>query len=165
MNSHLARLAAFLVVPLSVCRADEVFPVIHNQPIAIRVFDGNEGLPQSGVRVILVAGYDRADLRNELWHEEARTDGNGMLHLSSGLRNFPFLQLRILKRHACQPAFARAVFSVERIRGEGLSGVNGCGDAVAREVPGMLTVFVKAKKAGKAKPANSSETEPTWQKH
>ena len=139
----------FLFVPVLLCRATEVFPVVHKEKLAIRVVDGKQARPQSGVLVLLAAGYTGSDLNQELWHEEGRADGDGVVRVPDELSNFPYLRVQVLKRHGCEPG--RPVFSVDRIRGEGLSGLNRCGAAVVSESPGMLTVFVRAKKAAGSK--------------
>jgi len=57
----------------AVCGADEVFPVLHGDPIAVRVLDGKDGNPQARTRVVLTAGYDRRDLKLAQWREELLT--------------------------------------------------------------------------------------------
>jgi hypothetical protein len=137
---------AMLMVTACVCSADEVFPVVHHEPIAVRVVDGKGGRPQARVRVLLTAGYDRRDLALGLWREEAVTDAEGQVRLSDALRNLPLLRMEVLKRHVCS-AGTKAAISVERIRLSGLSGANRCGFAFAENVPGVFTVFVKGKGA------------------
>jgi hypothetical protein len=139
----------------AVCSADEVFPVAHKEPIAVRVLGGKDGMPQAKVHVILVAGYDRRDLDLGMWREEAVTDEAGMVRLSDALRNLPLLRVEVLKRGACAPDAGGAATSVERIRRDGLSTANRCGTVVAAAAPGVLAVFVKGKKAG-AKTAQPS---------
>jgi len=137
------------------CAADEVFPVVHNEPITLRVLDGKAGKPQPHVHVILVAGYDRHDLDLELWREEAATDAAGEVHLSDALRNLPFLRVEVLKHRACATSAGDAAASVERIRRDGLSATNRCGALAMENAPGVFTVFVKAGKT--AKPENPSK--------
>jgi hypothetical protein len=137
---------AMLMLTARVCLAGEVFPVVHHEPIAVRVLDGRGGGPQAWVRVVLVAGYDRRDLRLALWREETLTDADGEVRLSEALRNLPLLRVEVLKRHACSSG-REAAIGVERIRLSGLSGANRCGFASAENAPGVFTVFVKGKRA------------------
>jgi hypothetical protein len=148
MNRNLAIWVgvAMSMVTARVCSADEVFPVVHHEPIAVRVLDGKGGRPQARVRVVLTAGYDRRDLGLRLWREEAITDAEGMVRLSDALRNLPLLRVEVLKRHACS-AGTGATITVERIRLSGLSGANHCGFASIDDAPGVYAVFVKGKKA------------------
>jgi hypothetical protein len=129
----------------AVCSADEVFPVVHNEPIAVRVLEGKNGAPQAKVHVLLMAGYDRRDLDLGLWREEAVTDEAGIVQLSDALRNLPLLRVEVLKRSSCA-ADADAAVSLERIRRDGMSAANRCGTVVVGDTPGMLAVFVKRKK-------------------
>ena len=151
MNRNLAILIVgagpvFGLLGGAACRADEVFPVVHNEPIAVRVLNGKDGHPQPQTHVVLTAGYDRRDLKQRLWREEALTDAAGMVQLSSALRNLPLLQVEVLNRPGCAPGADSAVLSVERIRGSGLTSANRCGSAVVENAPGVFTVFVKGKK-------------------
>jgi hypothetical protein len=146
MNRMLSIGAAGLVVLIAgaTCAADEVFPVVHNEPIAVRVLDGKTGKPQPHTHVLLVAGYDRRDLRLAMWREEAVTDEAGEVHLSDAQRNLPLLRVEIINRHACASEASSAAASVERIRRDGLSGANRCGTFAGADAPGVFTVFVKA---------------------
>ncbi len=139
---------AMALLGAAVCWADEVFPVVHPEPIAVRVLEGKNGTPQARVHVVLVAGYDRRDLALGLWREEAVTDAAGMVHLSDALRNLPLLRVEVLKRGSCAADGGGSALSVERIRRDGLSAANRCGTFVAVGMPGVLAVFVKEKKAG-----------------
>jgi hypothetical protein len=80
------------------------------------------------------------------------------------LRNLPFLRVQVLKRHGCEPASGRAALSVERIRRDGLSGVNRCGTTVVGEVPGVFAVFVKAKTPRSQKTDRTSELPQTLER-
>lgn len=147
MNPSLAvcngALLAFLAFgPTS---ANEVFPVIHNQPITVRILDGKDGNPQARAHVVLVAGYDRRDLRLGLWVEEKITDAEGTVQLSDAHRNLPFLRVEVLKHRPCQPDSAESAWSVERIRRNGLSAANRCGTIMVADAPGVFTVFVKGR--------------------
>jgi hypothetical protein len=136
-----------MVLPAAaVCRATEVFPVVHNEPLSVRVLDGRSGRPQAAVHVALVAGYTQRDLALEMWREEAMTDAAGMAQVSNALRNLPLLRVEVLHLHGCAPAAETMVLSVERIRGGGLSAANRCGAVVAENAPGVMTVFVKGKR-------------------
>jgi len=138
--------AAMAILAAAVCSADEVFPVVHKEPIAVRILEGKTGTPQARVHVVLVAGYDRRDLDRGVWREEAVTDEAGKVQLSEGLKNLPLLRVEVLKRGACAPDAGDAAISVERIRRDGLSAANRCGTFVATDAPGILAVFVKGKK-------------------
>jgi hypothetical protein len=129
-------------------QADEIFPVMHNEPIAVRVLNGKDGHPQTRTHVVLTAGYNRQDLKLALWREEAVTDSEGRVPLSNALKNLPLLQVEVLNRSGCAPGAESAVLSVERIRGSGLTSANRCGSTVAENEPGVFTVFVKGKKGG-----------------
>jgi hypothetical protein len=142
--------AAVLLRTIPACATNEVFPVVHNEPIAVRVVDGKHGSPLPHEHVVLVAGYDRRDLNLALWREEAVTDAEGKVRLSNALRNLPLLRVEVLKRHICAAGAGDAVFSVERVRLNGLSGANRCGIIALVDAPGMLTVFVKGKKGDAA---------------
>jgi hypothetical protein len=133
--------------------AGEVFPAIHDEPITVRIVDGKAGKPQPKMHILLVAGYNRRDLTLGLWKEEAVTDGAGTVHLSDSLRNLPLLQVAVLKRRACEPDMTSSAWSVERIRRDGLSSANRCGAFTFPDAPGVFTVFVKAPKEKKPKPA------------
>jgi hypothetical protein len=155
---------AAMALLAAACPADEVFPVVHREPIAVRVLAGKDGSPQARVHVVLVAGYDRRDLALGLWREEAVTDATGAVRLSDALRNLPLLRVEVLKRGSCAPDAGDAAISVERIRRDGLSAANRCGMIVAVDTPGVLAVFVKGKKAGAKAgqpPASPSAAQPT----
>ena len=159
MNRILAICAAVALLPVSgACRADEVFPVAHKEPIAIHILDGRNGIAQAGVSVLLTGGYDRRDLAEGQWHEELVTDADGKVRLTDALRNLPLLSVEVLKLHGCGPAMA--ALSVERIRLDGMSAPNRCGAATVVDAGGVLTVFVKGKKtaaiAGPAAAARDS---------
>jgi hypothetical protein len=127
------------ILAAAVCSADEVFPVVHKEPIAVRILEGKTGTPQARVHVVLVAGYDRRDLDRGVWREEAVTDEAGKVQLSEGLKNLPLLRVEVLKRGACAPDAGDAAISVERIRRDGLSAANRCGTFVATDAPGILS--------------------------
>jgi hypothetical protein len=150
--------AMMALLASTTCLANEVFPVVHHDPITVRVLDGRCDGPQARVHVVLTAGYDRRDLALRLWHEEAVTDANGEVRLSDALRNLPLLRVEVLNRHVCS-AGTEAAISVERIRLSGLSRSNRCGFVSAENVPGVFTVFVIGKMAGpKSASPQSAET-------
>jgi hypothetical protein len=156
--------AALVLLGAAACLADEVFPVVHREPISVTVLDGRGGNPQAGVHVVLVAGYDRRDLDLGLWRQEAVTDATGSVPLSDALKNLPLLRIEVLKRGRCAADAGDAAFSVERVRRDGVSTPNRCGVVVAAEAPGVLSVFVKGKKPGaKAVPpaAERAAVQPT----
>jgi hypothetical protein len=142
-------LAAIALPVVGRCQTDEIFPVIHNEPIAVQVLDGRTGNPQPDTRVVLIAGYDRRDLALGQWREELLTDASGKVHLSNELRNLPFLRIEVLQRHACDRSADQAAFSIERIRIDGFSGANHCGMAVLADTPGVIAFFIKGRKMPK----------------
>ena len=107
--------------------ADEDFPVVHNDTITIRILDGTDGHPIAHAHLSLLAGYNRRDLHLAMWHDDVSTDDQGQARLSNDLANLPFLQIGVGKQHICQAGSGSAIFSVDRIRRDGLSTANGCG--------------------------------------
>jgi len=138
--------------------ANEVFPVVHTEPISVRVLDGKTGQPQPHVHLLLTAGYDRRDLALGIWREEVVTDAAGRASLFDPLRNLPLLRLQVRNSHTYS-APASAPWSVERIRLSGLSAVNRCGNFAVEEVPGVLTIYVKGNKSGPV-PSQPSPVSP-----
>jgi hypothetical protein len=129
------------------CGAGEVFPVVHREPVVVRVLDGKDGTAQAAARVVLVAGYDLRDLELGMWREEAVTDAAGKVYLSDALRNLPLLRVEVLKRHGCETGAGDSAVSVDRVRLDGLTAPNRCGTAMAVNAPGVFTVFVKSRKS------------------
>jgi hypothetical protein len=127
------------------CRANETFPVVHNQPITVRILSGKNGLPLSSLHLALLGGYDQSDLHDQLYREEVLTDALGNVRLPKQLANLPWLQVWVRKMPLCQSAPRKASFSVELIRRDGLSTPNLCGPVSAQDAPGVFTVFVKNK--------------------
>ena len=150
---------AIALLASAVCLADEVFPVVHREPIVVRLLDGKSGKPQARVHVILTAGYDRRDLALGMWREEVVTDAEGKVRLSDTLRNLPLLRVDILQRHACSTGTANAAISVELVRRDGLSGANRCGFAPADNAPGVLTLFVRGKNSKDGHPLADPKTD------
>jgi hypothetical protein len=160
--------AASVLLAARIGTAAEVFPVVHNQPVLVRVVDGRDGRPQPRLRVLLTGGYDLRDLRLGQWHEEATTDRDGVVHLSNNLRNLPLLRVEVVNSHVCEPDANLTEINVEEIQQSGLSGANRCGAVMAADVPGVFTLFVKGKKGPAADggfaigagPASLSSAEP-----
>ncbi|MGD0902173.1 MAG: hypothetical protein ABR924_04440 [Terracidiphilus sp.] len=136
--------------------AVEVFPVVHNEPITIRVLSGKTGLPLIHARLLLVAGYDRRDLRLRMWRGEAFTGLDGNARLPDALANLPFLQIRLARKHLCQADSSAATYSVERIRRDGLSTPDRCGFAAVEDAPGIFIVYAKGKGAAKTRFSSAS---------
>jgi hypothetical protein len=151
--------AGLILLAVQVCGADETFPVVHNEPITIRVLSGRDGHPIAGAHVILTAGYDQRDINLHLRREEALTDEHGNARLPSALANFPLLLVSVAKKHLCQGDHHGSVFSVERIRRDGLSAPNRCGTVSVEDAPGIFAVWVKTGKAA-ASPVGSAKDDP-----
>jgi hypothetical protein len=137
---------------VAVTRSDaaEVFPVVHNEPITIRILGGKDGRPLARLHLTLIAGYDQADMREQMFREEVLTDAHGQVRLSNQLTNLPWLQVWVGKKSLCQYDAPRASFSVELMRRDGLSTPNRCGKATVEDTPGVFNVFVKGKGAAPA---------------
>jgi hypothetical protein len=127
------------------CGADETFPNVHNEPITVRILGGKNGLPLAHQHLILIAGYDRNDLHDQIFREEAITNAQGQVRLSNQMANLPLLQVWVDKNPLCQANPRAAGFSVEQIRRDGLSTPNRCGTVTVEDAPGVFTVFVKSK--------------------
>jgi hypothetical protein len=124
---------------------NEIFPVVSNQPITIRILSGHDGQPLTHLHLVLIGGYDQRDLRVQQFREEVLTDAHGRVQLSNQLANLPWLQVWVSKKPLCQAHPRTASFSVELIRRDGLSAPNRCGTATVENAPGVFTVFVKGK--------------------
>ncbi|MGD0787323.1 MAG: hypothetical protein ABR898_05010 [Terracidiphilus sp.] len=138
-----------LAVPAS--GAGETFPVVHSEPIAIRVVSGKTGQPMVHARLLLAAGYDRRDLQLKMWHEEAVTGLDGKARLPDALANLPLLQIRLARKHLCQADSHAATYSIERIRRDGLSTPDRCGYATVEDAPGIFVVYAKGRGAAKTR--------------
>jgi len=143
LTFSLAAGVALLAAPI--CGANESFPVVHSEPITVRVLSGQDGKPLAHLHLIVIAGYDQSDLRGQRWREETLTDAQGQALLSGQLANLPWLQLWVKNKPLCQTNPRKSGFSVERIRRDGLSAPNRCGTATVADVPGVFTVFVMSK--------------------
>jgi hypothetical protein len=130
--------------------AGESFPVVQNEPITVRVLGGKDGQPLGRLHLVLIAGYDRSDMRKQFFREEVLTDAHGQARLSNQLANLPWLQVWVEKKLLCQENPRVASFSVELMRRDGLSAPNHCGTATVEDKPGVFTVFVKGKGAAVA---------------
>jgi len=138
--------APLLLFSASVCADCESFPVVHNDPITVRILGGEDAHPLAHLHLILTGGYQERDIRLEMWREEILTDSNGNARLPPGLANLPLLQVRVAKKHLCMDAH-QAAFSIDRIRRDGLSSPNHCGIATVLDVPGVLNVFAMSSTA------------------
>jgi hypothetical protein len=146
--------AGMALLTATLCGADETFPVVHNEPITVRILGGKDGLPLAHLHLVLLAGYDRGDLHNQLYRAELLTDAHGQARLPKQLANLPWLQVWVTKKPLCQAKPRGESFSVELIRRDGVSAPNRCGTATVEDTPGVFTVFVK----GKGKNANAKTT-------
>jgi hypothetical protein len=138
--------AALFLLTASVCGADEPYSVVHNEPITVRILSGKNGQPLAHSHLILIAGYDQGQIRDQLWREETLTDAHGQARLSKQFANLPWLQVWVDKKPLCQANPRKTSFSVERIRRDGLSAPNRCGTATVEDAPGVFTVFVRTGK-------------------
>jgi hypothetical protein len=154
--AHLA--AGVALAAVSVSCAAEVFPVVRNEPIVIRILGGKDGQPLARLHLTLIAGYDRRDMNEQLFREEVLTDAHGQARLSNQLANLPWLQVWVEKKTLCQENPRITRFSVELIRRDGLSTPNHCGMATVEDKPGVFTVFVKGKGAAPAAHAIATPT-------
>jgi len=129
----------------NLCGADETFPVVHTDPITVRVLDGRNGKPIPHAQLTLVGGYDKEDFKRQSWQEAALTDSQGYVHLSNEMANLPFLQVWVLKYPTCQQKPKAAMFSTDEIRRDGLSTPNRCGISTVASTHGVFIVFVNSK--------------------
>jgi len=153
MKSSLFGLTLALVVAPALAQS---FPVIHEEPITVSLRDGASGEPLAFAHVRLVAGYDNADLKKQLWREDVLTDSQGKASIPRGLVNFPWLQVWVEKSKPCRADALGEGFSLERIRTEGMSSANRCGIATAPLQPGAVTVFVQSKRSAQKAPDETS---------
>jgi hypothetical protein len=143
-RSRVVSFAAGLVLVVASARGvSEKFPVMHNEPITIRILGGKDGQPLGRMHLTLIAGYDRSDMRKQLFREDVLTDVHGQLRLSNQLANLPWLQVWVEKKKLCQENPRIASFSVELMRRDGLSTPNHCGMVAVEDKPGVFNVFVK----------------------
>jgi hypothetical protein len=140
--------AALSLLAAPFCGADEPYSVTHNGPITVRVLSGKDGQPIVHSHLILIAGYDQGQIRDQLWREETLTDAQGQARLSKQFANLPWLQVWVDKKPLCQANPRKTSFSVERILRDGLSAPNRCGTITVEDAPGLFTVFVQTGKKG-----------------
>jgi hypothetical protein len=139
----LAAVAALAVVPIY--GAVESFPEAHPEPITVRVLSGKGGQPLPHLHLVFVAGYDKGDMRRQLFRDEAITDAQGQVRLPNQIANLPWLQVWVNGKPLCQSRPRKAGFSVELMRREGLSTPNHCGIITVADAPGTFNVFVHGK--------------------
>ncbi len=141
-------LAAGIVLFSAAAYGDvETVPVVHNEPITVRVIGSKDGRPLTQLHLVLVGGYDRNDMHDQLFRRDVLTDAHGRVRLPNQLANLPWLQVWVNKKTLCQANPRKTSFSVELIRRDGLSTPNRCGLAAVEDAPGIFTVFVKDKGA------------------
>jgi hypothetical protein len=157
----LALATAIATLTASLCGADETFPVVHNEPITVRIVGGINGMPLSNLHLVLLGGYDQSDLHDQLYREEVLTDAYGNVRLSKQLANLPWLQVWVSKMPLCQSNPRKTSFSVELIRHDGVSAPNLCDPVSAQDTPGVFTVFVKNKARKLKKGVSISVAMPT----
>src|ERR1039457_4384758 len=87
----LAAGAALLTATLN--GAAETFPVVHNEPITVRILGGKDGQPLAHLHLVLLAGYDPSDLHDQLFRAEVLTDDHGLVKVPKQLANLPWLQV------------------------------------------------------------------------
>ncbi|MGA2349560.1 MAG: hypothetical protein ABSF70_03930 [Terracidiphilus sp.] len=147
----LAFAAGMALLIASPCGADETVPVVHNEPITVRILGGKDGRPLPQLHLILIGGYDRNDIHDQLYRQEVLTDAHGQVRLQKQLANLPWLQVWVNKKPLCQANPRGTSFSVELIRRDGLSTPNRCGKATVEDAAGVFNVFVKGKGKGPVK--------------
>jgi hypothetical protein len=133
----------------------ESFPEVHNEHLSVYLLDGSDGQPLVHVHLNLTGGYNQSDLHLEMWHQEVLTDDHGKARLPDAMANLPLLRITVPGRRLCLADAGSAAFSVDRIRHDGLSAPNLCGNATAAEAPGILNVFVKSKPAASPQAAQA----------
>jgi hypothetical protein len=144
--------AGMALLTATLCGVAESFPVVHNEPITVRILGGKNGQPFAHLHLILIGGYDQKDVHDQLFRNEVLTDAHGQVRLPGQLANLPWLQVWVANKLLCESKPRRNSFSVELIRRDGLSTPNRCGTATVEDAPGVFTVFVKGKgKKGLAK--------------
>lgn len=139
-------LAMALFFPSYRVIAQTSVPVIHNEPITIHVVDAQDGQPLANFHVALLAGYDRTDIDKQVWREDAMTDVHGDIAIPANLLNLPWMRVLMPKERTCKTDPHAEIFSVERIRNDGLSAANRCGAVSAGVRPGQFTVFSQVRK-------------------
>jgi len=146
MNGFIRQIAGawlLAIVGSGAARANE--PVVHHEPITVRVLDGRGGVPLARVHLMLIAGYDERDLHQGLWQEETVTNGAGFARVPDSLVNFPYLQVVVARHRMCIGDVTESRFSMERIRFAGLNSPNRCGVLTVENLSGVFVIFAKAK--------------------
>lgn len=148
MNGFIRQIAgAWLLATLGGGWACASEPVVHHEPITVRVLDGRGGVPLARVHLMLIAGYDERDLHQGLWQEEAVTNGAGFARVPDSLVNFPYLQVVVARHRMCIGDVSQSRFSMERIRFAGLNSPNRCGVLTVENLSGVFVIFAKAKRS------------------
>jgi hypothetical protein len=135
---------AALALLASASRSQNSLPVLHREPVTIRILNGKDGAPLAHVHVVFVAGYDDQDLRLGLWSEEAITNAKGQASLPDSLKNFSFVAVWVAKRKLCAQHGHALGADLDNVRNQGLSTTNRCGNLMFADKPGVLTVFAQA---------------------
>jgi len=146
LSSSLALLGLALLASTQNSSAQTSIPVDHHEPITIHIVDAKNGQPLAYLHVVLAGGYDRQDLEKHIWHEDAMTDEHGVIRLPAALLNLPWLQVLTPKSNACKANPYAQIFSVERMRIDGLSTPNRCGEISVVDQPGVFTFFAHEQK-------------------
>lgn len=139
---------ALLILTASCVLAEESYPNVNNAPIRLRLLEGLHGRGLVGARLTLTGGYDERDLKLGLWRAEIQTDANGEATLPRMIANLPLLTIKGPHLSVCEGKPQQGYYSVEQIRVQGLSTVNGCGSARADTEPGLFTLIIERKTAG-----------------
>jgi len=159
---HIAGAWLLAVMGGGAARASQ--PVIHHEPITVRVLDGRRGVPLARVHLILIAGYDQRDLHKGLWQEEAITDSAGSAQVPDSLFSFPFLQVVVARHGMCIGDVSESRFSMDQIRFAGLNSPNRCGVLTVENLSGVFVVFAKTKGSDrlpvKGAPMRPAKTSP-----
>lgn len=138
----------------------EAFPVDHKEPITIRVLNGKSGQPMPNVRLVLLAGYQESDIRDEIWSGEVMTNEDGQVLLPRPLMNLAFLEASLVRVKLCQHSAHGELYAIERIRRDGWNAPNRCGVVSIANAPGVLTLFARPHGPSKKNAALLAKTAP-----
>lgn len=151
---------ALLLLAASIARAQfksvESFPDVNNAPLRLRLVDGPHGREIIGARLTLTGGYDERDLKLKMWRAEIKTDSHGEATIPRMIANLPLLTIKGAHLSPCEGNPQQGYYSIEEIRSQGLSTVNGCGTSASDVEPGIITLVVE-RKSGDAKLEKKSE--------
>jgi hypothetical protein len=136
-------------------RAVESIPVDRREPIVLRIVNGKTGQPLIHLHLVMVAGFNERDIDHRFWREEAFTNARGEARLPKALVNLPLLQVSAMRAKLCRASSQGPLYSIDRIRIDGLSSPNRCGAIQLPEAPGVLTIFAKQSGGGDADSAVS----------